>query len=108
MGSTSARYLTPINYRAVARMGGWLLAASALLLASHAQSAYAAGPWAQLQRAIPTYPGSAVEHDVPIRMDDGIVLRADVYRPADSAGSPVAGRFLVIVQQTPRSVQRPR
>ncbi|MGH9074294.1 MAG: CocE/NonD family hydrolase, partial [Acidimicrobiales bacterium] len=30
-----------------------------------------------------------IEWDVPIEMDDGVVLRADVFRPADVAGCPV-------------------
>ena len=31
----------------------------------------------------------AIDRDVPIEMDDGIVLRADVFRPADGAPRPV-------------------
>ena len=89
MGPTSLRYLSRVDRRAVARMGGWVVAASAMLLACHAQSASAVGPWAPLQRAIPTYPGSSVEHYVPIRMDDGIVLRLDDYRPAEAPGRPL-------------------
>jgi predicted acyl esterase len=30
-----------------------------------------------------------IEHDVPIRMDDGVVLRADVYRPTGDGRHPV-------------------
>lgn len=33
--------------------------------------------------------GMQVEWDVPIRMDDGVVLRADVFRPADDGRYPV-------------------
>jgi hypothetical protein len=33
--------------------------------------------------------GFVVEWDVPIEMDDGLVLRADVYRPAGDARHPV-------------------
>ena len=46
-----------------------------------------------------------VEHDVAIRMRDGVVLRADVWRPA------AAGRFPVLVYRTPydrRHAQGPK
>ena len=39
--------------------------------------------------------GSAVERDVPIPMRDGVVLRADVWRPSST------GRFPVLVYRTP-------
>jgi len=45
--------------------------------------------------------GVTVQRDVPITMSDGVVLRADVYRPAAADGSPAAGRFPVILTQTP-------
>ncbi|MCC6312758.1 MAG: CocE/NonD family hydrolase [Thermomicrobiales bacterium] len=35
---------------------------------------------------LPGEPAIAVEYDVPCRMRDGTVLRADVYRPADGSG----------------------
>jgi len=40
-------------------------------------------------------PGAHVEYDVPVKMRDGTVLRADVYRPADG------GPWPVIVARTP-------
>ena len=40
-------------------------------------------------------PAPLVEHDVAVRMRDGVVLRADVWRPA------AAGRFPVLVYRTP-------
>lgn len=43
-----------------------------------------------------------VEHDVPITMRDGRVLRADIHRPAIKGTNEVApGRFPVILVQTP-------
>ena len=33
--------------------------------------------------------GMRVDWDVPIRMDDGLVLRADVYRPETEGRFPV-------------------
>jgi putative CocE/NonD family hydrolase len=41
-----------------------------------------------------------IDHYVPVRMRDGVTLRADVYRPAR------AGRFPVIVVRTPYGIQR--
>lgn len=38
-----------------------------------------------------------IEHNVPARMRDGVVLRADIYRPARE------GRYPVLVQRTPYS-----
>lgn len=48
----------------------------------------------------PTYPKFDVETDVPVTMRDGTILSADVYRPARADGSPVPGRFPVVVVQT--------
>ena len=31
----------------------------------------------------------AIDWDVPIKMDDGIILRCDVYRPLDKGRYPV-------------------
>jgi len=45
--------------------------------------------------------GIARTNDVHIRMSDGVLLDADVYRPADSDGAPAAGRFPVVLTQTP-------
>ncbi|MFE6644929.1 CocE/NonD family hydrolase [Nocardioides sp. NPDC057772] len=45
--------------------------------------------------------GVVVEKDVEIAMSDGVVLRADVHRPAKADGTPAAGRFPVILTQNP-------
>lgn len=45
--------------------------------------------------------GEHVTRDVPITTRDGVVLRADVYRPAGEDGEPAEGRFPVLVSQTP-------
>ncbi len=47
------------------------------------------------------FPGVHVQPDVPITMSDGVVLKADVYRPADAAGAPVDAKTPVIVNMTP-------
>ncbi len=39
--------------------------------------------------------------DVPIRMSDGVILKANVYRPADADGRPVDTPFPTIVSMTP-------
>ncbi|MBI3801445.1 MAG: hypothetical protein HY268_31285, partial [Deltaproteobacteria bacterium] len=40
-------------------------------------------------------PTVVIEKDVPVLMRDGVVLRADVFRPA------APGRYPVILQRTP-------
>lgn len=45
--------------------------------------------------------GVATTTNVPLRMSDGVVLRADVHRPADDDGTAAEGPFPVIVTQTP-------
>jgi uncharacterized protein len=39
--------------------------------------------------------------NVPITMDDGTVLRANVFYPTDASGQPASGPFPVVVSQTP-------
>ncbi len=46
------------------------------------------------------YPGTVTEKDVAIPMSDGVVLRGDVVRPADSSGKAIAKRLPVIVTIT--------
>src|SRR5438309_5784200 len=43
----------------------------------------------------------AQQSNVPIQMSDGVVLMADVYRPADANKRAVPGRFPVLLTQTP-------
>jgi len=47
------------------------------------------------------FPKVFVERDVPIKMSDGVVLYANVVHPANAAGTAVAGRFPVLLTQTP-------
>ena len=47
------------------------------------------------------YAGVSIQADVPIRMSDGTVLKADVYRPADAKKRPVSTKTPVIVNLTP-------
>jgi putative CocE/NonD family hydrolase len=46
------------------------------------------------------YPGTVTQRDVPIRMSDGVVLRADVQRPADASGKAVETKLPVLVTIT--------
>ncbi|MBD1320427.1 CocE/NonD family hydrolase [Gordonia hankookensis] len=62
--------------------------------------ASAAG-WAASHDGKQPYPGVAVTWDVPIRMSDGTILRANIYRPADGAGRATTKRDPVIVNMTP-------
>lgn len=45
--------------------------------------------------------GVVVEKDIQLTMSDGVVLRADVHRPAKADGTAAAGRFPVILTQNP-------
>ena len=63
-----------------------------LALAGTAQAAWQPEP--------ATY-GVAEQHNVPVTMSDGTVLRADVYAPANPDGTPAKGRFPVVMTQSP-------
>ncbi len=64
-----------------------------------------AGPagaeWAAAVDGSQQYPEVAIERDVPITMSDGVVLKADVYRPAGPDGAATAEAHPVIVSLTP-------
>ena len=45
--------------------------------------------------------GVAETRDVPLRMSDGVILSANLFRPAGPTGQPAPGRFPVLVVQTP-------
>ncbi|TWS26801.1 CocE/NonD family hydrolase [Tsukamurella conjunctivitidis] len=47
------------------------------------------------------YPGMTVDWDVPIRMSDGTVLKANVFRPADAAGRAITTKTPTVVNMTP-------
>ena len=47
------------------------------------------------------YAGISAASSVPIRMSDGTILRADIFRPADAAGRATADKNPVIVNLTP-------
>lgn len=46
------------------------------------------------------YPSTVTTRDIPIRMSDGVVLRADLVRPATASGTAAPGRFPVVVTIT--------
>lgn len=47
------------------------------------------------------FPGITVAEDVPIRMSDGVVLRASVYRPADASGRAIDDKLPTVFNVTP-------
>ncbi|MBS4099932.1 CocE/NonD family hydrolase [Tsukamurella paurometabola] len=47
------------------------------------------------------YPRMATEWDVPIRMSDGTILRANIFRPADASGRAIETKTPTIVNLTP-------
>lgn len=61
----------------------------------------AGAAWTATEDGPQQYPNVHVDWDVPITMSDGTVLKANVYRPADAAGRPIAQRTPTIVNMTP-------
>src|SRR5918995_4389631 len=65
------------------------------------QSRTVAGIWLLCLLLSPSTPGTAqpyavvFEHNVPVKMRDGVTLKADIYRPGAD------GRFPVLLQRTP-------
>src|SRR5581483_3832109 len=64
-------------------------------LEGEARMAAAAGEPKTLEPRIETRDGMRIDWDVPITMDDGLVLRADVFRPV------AEGRYPVILSYGP-------
>ncbi|MEV4999998.1 CocE/NonD family hydrolase [Nocardioides sp. LML1-1-1.1] len=81
--------------RLVAVLVGVLLAAALLVPAG--PSAHAATGWTPRPEQ---YAATVTTRDLAIRMDDGVVLRGDLQRPAGADGKPVATRLPVIVTIT--------
>src|SRR3954471_19940104 len=52
--------------------------------------------------------GIAKTPNVSIPMDDGVLLKADVLRPANADGTPATGPFPVILTQTPYNKNAPQ
>jgi uncharacterized protein len=75
-----------------------LLRVCLVMLVCESATAARPQPWK------PAEPGFAfaAKTDIPVRMDDGTVLRADEYYPTDAAtGAKAPGRFPVLLMQTP-------
>lgn len=53
--------------------------------------------WAGFQAPVRSFPKTFIEQNVPIVMDDGVIIRIDVWYPADDSGQKVPGRFPVVV-----------
>ena len=81
------------------RLVGILVAATMTLAAT--VTAAAAAPRTAAWSPRPATYGVTVDKDIPITMSDGVILYADIYRPADAHGRPVPGRFPVVMMQTP-------
>lgn len=62
----------------------------------------AAAPTDAWQPRAAQFPAVHVTEDVAVEMSDGVVLSVNVYRPARTDGTPVRGRFpVVVLTQTP-------
>jgi putative CocE/NonD family hydrolase len=60
-----------------------------------------AAPAAAAWSPEPARYGIAEQHNVPVTMSDGTILRADVYSPANADGTPAKGPFPVVMTQSP-------
>jgi putative CocE/NonD family hydrolase len=91
-----------------ARLIGATLVLSSLTLVGPAPAAVGTGKTVALATAPASgwtprpeeYPGTVTEKDVKIRMSDGVVLRADVERPADASGTAIDTPLPVLVTIT--------
>ncbi len=81
----------------LARLLASALVLSGLTLGGPAPAQAAGSSWEPRPE---DHPKTARQTDVPIRMSDGTVLRADVTRPADAAGQAVDMKLPVIVTIT--------
>ena len=82
------------------RAAPWLSALLIMWLAGMANASYAVADRLE-PLPKPLYPRVAVQRDVPIVMNDGAQLYADVYRPADKDGHAVAGQFPSVLTLLP-------
>ncbi len=91
-----------------ARLLGAALVLTSLSLVGPAPAAVGAAPSAGLVTAPASgwtprpedHPKTVTQKDVPIKMSDGIVLRADVERPADASGTAIPTPLPVLVTIT--------
>jgi hypothetical protein len=56
---------------------------------------------AQAWEPEPASYGVGEQHNVPVQMADGTILRADVYTPVNTDGTPAHGPFPVVMTQSP-------
>ncbi|MGC4963420.1 CocE/NonD family hydrolase [Gordonia sp. DT101] len=97
--------------RAAALLGIGLVAISLIMippaLAPSSQAAplatdvALAAQWTATADRPQQYPGVHIDWDVPIRMSDGTVLKANVYRPMDASGRVVTRRLPTVINMTP-------
>ena len=80
---------------------GVLVAGSGAIATADPTGGPAAARWVASHDGPQPYAGVNVTWDVPIRMSDGTILRANVYRPANAAGRATATATPVIVNMTP-------
>jgi len=102
---TPIRVFTPRLGLGASRRRPPLLSAALVMVMVVAAASPAAGA-APVRTERPWTPGPAtyqtvLEPDVRVAMSDGVRLTVDVLRPADATGQPAAGRFPVVLTQTP-------
>lgn len=101
------RAMERLAERAVAGLA--LLIVGAVTIALGGPAAAAPSPldttladaWTRTEDGPQRYTGVHIDWDVPIRMSDGIILKANVYRPMDAAGHVITAPVPTIINMTP-------
>ncbi|HNP56226.1 CocE/NonD family hydrolase [Gordonia sp. UBA7599] len=62
-----------------------------------AHAAPTSNPWLGFKAPVKTHPRTAIEQNIPVKMDDGVTLRVDVRYPADRNGRKAKGKFPVVL-----------
>ena len=80
-----------------------LVAGGAWGLRAASASPVSTGPaaWTATASGPQRYADVHIDWDVPIRMSDGVVLKANIYRPMDAAGRIVSDPLPTVVNMTP-------
>lgn len=96
----------PLLRRATAALAAATAVAVGLTVGSPVASADPTGgadgqSWTATTDGPNRYPAVTAHEDVPIRMSDGVVLRASVYRPADASGTAIDDKLPTIFNITP-------
>lgn len=98
--STKARFLAAASVLLVTGLIA-MIVATGVAGAATPDGGAAAQRWLHSHDGPQPYADVYTSWDVPIRMSDGTILRANVYRPANAARQPISTKTPVILNMTP-------